>query len=228
MFFVTGFIAGEVATGYIYLLIFSWVYMGETMSINISALGVNRVILAPFKSLKWVMGAYLGVGILSFIFAIVGAIILSLAIFCKDTAPTLYNYSLFLLVINWIGFFVIGFYLVRLFFGGRIATIIKQTTRTETMQEVESRLFKRKFEEFDVQKEGRVPRDVMNQILEGLGVFVPEDERDQLAKTLDPEDSGFIAYEVFLKWFKELSSEADDRRGGGGGEDNDEDAQLFK
>lgn len=201
--------------------------MGETMSLNIPALGINRVILIPFKSLKWVMAAYLGVGILSFIFAIVGAVILNLAIFCKSTAPTLYNYSLFLLVINWIGFFVIGIYLVRLFFGGRIATIIKQTTRTETMQEVESRLFKRKFEEFDEKKEGKVPRDVMNKILEGLGVFVPEDERDQLAKTLDPEDTGLIEYEIFLKWFRELSSEADDRRGGGA-DDNDEDAQLFK
>jgi hypothetical protein len=221
------FISGEVATSYIYLLIFSWVYMGENMSINIPALGVNRVILAPFKSLKWVMGAYLGVGVLSFIFAIVGAIIMSLASFCQSTAPTLYTYSLFLLAVNWIGFFVIAVYLIRLFFGGRIATIIQQTTRTETMQEVESRLFKRKFEEVDTQKEGRVPRDMMNKILEGLGVFVPEDERDQLAKTLDPEDSGFIGYEVFLKWFNELSSEAEDRRGGEA-DDNDEDAQLFK
>ena len=56
-------------------------------------------------------------------------------------------------------------------------------------------------------------------------MFIPEEEREQLAATLDPEETGFIAYEPLENWFKELSNQADDR--GGVDDENDEDYRIF-
>lgn len=201
---------------YLYLLVFSWVFMGEDMFLRIPALGVNRQILFPFKSLKWIMGAYLIVGIVSFIVAIVGAALMSLAIFCKDTAPELYQYSLFLVSLNWIGIFVVVVYVVKLSYGGNIAQFIQEKTRQETIAEVESRLFQRKFAEFDPENTKQVKREDALKVLQNLGVFIPEEELEQLINTLDPGATGFVQYDAFFDWFLSLSKEADERDNGPG------------
>lgn len=181
------------------------------MSIQIKWLDVDMVILRPFKSMKWIMYFYSALFLMNFIIAVYGTFTMSLAIFCAPTAPMLYKFSLFILAIFWIFFFTIVAYSIKFFFGHRIATFIQEQTRAETMEEVEERIFRKFFSEYDPQKEDKIPRDDFRKVLQELGVFVPEDEIATLSDTFDPEQSGFIPYQPFYDWFKELNKEANDQ-----------------
>jgi hypothetical protein len=215
----TGFVSAQIAVCYIYLLVFTWVYLGDNMYIDIPAFSFKRQILYPFKSLRWVMTAYLVVAIILFIVAIIGAAIMSLAIFCEATAPGLYKYSLFLVTLDWVGMFITVVYLIKTSFGGQIAQFIVDKTKEDTVSDVEVRIFKKKFDDIDTEETGKISRENGQKLLQNLGIFIPEEEIGQLMDTLDPTQSGEIQYETFLQWFQALSAEADEaepaaRRGG--------------
>lgn len=181
------------------------------MYIDISAFSFKRQILFPFKSLRWVMGAYAAVGGVLCIIAIIGAAVLSLAIFCQATSPDLYNYSLFLVALDWIGIFITVAYLIKTSFGGQFTQFIVEKTKAENVSDVEVRIFKKKFNEIDLEETGKVSREDAQKLLQSLGIFVPEEEMAQLMDTLDPSQSGEVQYDTFLAWFQALSAEADDR-----------------
>lgn len=185
--------------------------MGDNMYIDIPAFSFRRQILFPFKSLRWVIGAYAGVALILFIVAIVGAAILSLAIFCQATAPELYQYALFLVALDWVGMFVTVAYLIQTSFGGQIKQFIVEKTKAETVTDVEGRIFKKKFDQVDIEGKGVVSREDAQKILQNLGIFVPEEEVAQLLDTLDPTQSDQIEYDTFFQWFQTLSAEADER-----------------
>lgn len=218
-----------IATCYLFLLVYSWVYLGDTFRLKIEFFNLDMVVLAPFRSLKWIMYFYAVVAFMSFIVGIVGAATMSLAIFCADTAPELYTFSLYLVVTYWLGFFVVGIYVFKLFCGGQVNAIFKEQMRDETMEEVEERLFKQKFAEFDKEREDRISRENFPLLLRELGIFVPADEQNQLVDTFDPDGSGYLPYRDVYEWFKSLNEEAekhnknvsnlsdDEDEGGGGG-----------
>ncbi len=199
--------------------------MGEDMSLQIKWLDIDMVILRPFKSMKWIMYFYFGLFVMNFIVAIYGTFLMSLAIFCAPTAPMLYQFSLFILSIFWIFFFTIIAYSIKFFFGHRISSFIQEQTRAETLEEVEERIFRKKFSIFDPEKEDKIKREDVPKILQELGVFVPDDEIITLSDTFDPERSGFVAYQPFYDWFKELNKKADDQINSlnNKGEDSDDD-----
>lgn len=181
------------------------------MYIDIPAFSFKRQILFPFKSLRWVMTAYAVVGGVLFIIAIIGAAVMSLAIFCQATAPELYRFSLFLVAVDWIGIFITITYLIKTSFGGQITQFIVEKTKAESVSDVETRIFKKKFDDIDLEGKGRISRDDASKLLQNLGIFVPEEELPQLMETLDPSQSGEVEYDTFLAWFQALSAEADDR-----------------
>lgn len=185
--------------------------MGDNIFIDIPAFSFKRQILFPFKSLRWVMGAYAAVGFVLFIVAIIGAAILSLAIFCQSTSPQLYKFSLFLVAIDWIGMFITVAYLIKTSFGGQIAQFIVEKTKAESVSDVELRIFKKKFDEIDLEGTGKVTRENAQKIIQNLGIFVPEEEMNQLMDTLDPSQTGIVEYDPFFQWFQALSAEADER-----------------
>lgn len=217
LFILIAFVEVEIATCYLFLLVFSWVYLGDTIRISVPSLSIDWVLLVPFQSLKWIMWFYFYLGVMSFIVGIYGAFVLSLATFCKTTAPTLYTFSLFCVVLYWLGLFFSSIYLVNLFFGNSISKFIAEKTREDTMEEVEERIFKKQFQEFDKDNEGKIVRSDMPKILKNLGVFVPEEEVEQLANNFDPENTGFILYQPFANWFKELNKEAEKKSSKAGG-----------
>lgn len=210
-YFIIAYVSAQIATCYLFLLVFSWVYMGEEMSLQIKWLDIDMVVLRPFKSMKWIMYSYLGLFVMNFIIGIYGSFIMSLAVFCAPTAPMLYKFSLFILAISWIFFFTMVAYCVKFFLGNRIAAFIQEQTRTETMEEVEERIFRKKFNLFDPEKEDKVKREDFPKILQELGVFVPDEEISTLADTFDPEQSGYIPYQPFYDWFKDMNKKADDQ-----------------
>jgi len=223
---LASFVSAMIATSYLFLLIFSWVYFGDTFRLKIEFFSIDMVVLAPFKSMKWIMYYYGIVAFMSFIVGIVGAVTMSMAIFCVTTSPELYTFSLFLVVMYWLGFFIVGTYIFSLFFGGHVAELIKEQMREETLEEVEERLFREKFQVYDREREDRITREQFPLLLQDLGIFVPADEQNQLQDTFDPDNTGFLAYEEVKEWFKSLNAEAnkhDKKIGNLSDDDDDED-----
>lgn len=188
---------------------FSWVYLGEDVSLRISALDIDMVVLRPFRSMKWIMYFYAALLFMNVVVAIYGAFLTAQSIFCKNTAPMLYKFSLFLLVTFWLGFFIFIAYCVKFFFGDKITSMIKEKMREDTLEEAEERIFRRTFDDFDPEKENKVRREDIPAILQSLGVFVPDEEIVTLADTLDPQKAGVIEYQAFFDWFKDLNRKAD-------------------
>jgi Ca2+-binding EF-hand superfamily protein len=87
---------------------------------------------------------------------------------------------------------------------------------------MESRIFRKKFNEFDPEKSGKMPTANLAQLLQGLGVYVPESEIPALKMTLDPTDSEEIKFDAMWQWFQKMSetAEGDEKDGE---EDSDED-----
>ena len=211
---------------YLFLLVFTWVYLGDDITLKISFLGINNRVLSRFRSMKWIMGCYLVIGGMNFIVAIVGTVLVQLSIFCVNSAPQLYQFSLFLVCIWWIGFFIVGVYSVKLFFGTTLAKMIVEQTRGETLEEVEERIFKKQFQQFDPDLKRTISREDFPKLLQNLGIFVPEEEVAQLMDTLDAEKTGSLGYEAVYEWFKEITKEDEEtnkRLDNVSEEDSDED-----
>lgn len=218
-------VSANIGVSYVFLLVFTWVYMGDEIRLTIPIINFDRVIMKPFRSLKWIMMSYAVIGFIAFIIGIYGAFILSLASFCKSTSPELYQFSLFVVALFWTGFFVVIAYGVKFFYGTKISTMIKEKIREETMEEVENRLVRSKFLEYDKTKEEKIKREDLPKVLQSLGMFVPEEEHDHLADTLDPDRSGFISFKPFADWFKAVNGSGGDSDGDS---DKDEDKKLFR
>ena len=205
-------------------MVFCWVYIGDTYKLSIPAFGIEITILSPFKSLKFVVFAYLVVAVISFIVWIIGSVLLQLAVFCIATSPGLYQFTLFLVVLYWMGFIISFLFVVKLFFGSNIAAMIKESTRASTIDEVEERIFRAKFDSYDPEKESKIPNDKVPLLLEDLGVFVPPEELDDLIQTLDDEETGFIEFKPLLAWFRKLNAEMEGQEGNND-DDDDRDAE---
>lgn len=143
-----------VSAAYMYLLVFSWVFLGDEIKVGIILSDHKFTILTPFTSLQWLIMTYFGIGIYAFIVFIVYTALLSQSNFCAVTAPLLYKFSSFLVASFWIGFVVVISYLIKLYFGGDIASFIHDQTREHTNEEMEERIFRKVFNEYDKNREG--------------------------------------------------------------------------
>jgi len=219
----TAFISAAVAVCYLFLMVFSWVYVGDTVILSVPALGIELTLLTPFKSLKYIVFYYFVVAVVSFIVWLVGSVLLQLSVFCVSTAPVLYQFSLFLVVMYWLGFVITVVYLIKMFFGSNIAKILKETTRASTIDEVEEKLFRARFDQYDPEKENRIANDKVPLVLEDLGVFVPAEELETLIATLDEEETGFIEFKPLLHWFRKLNAEMDALDNANDSDDGDDD-----
>jgi hypothetical protein len=203
------FIAAAVAVCYLYLMLFAWVFIGDTFRLKISVLDLNIKILQPFTSLQWLMLFYGILFFVGFIVWIVGTVLLSKAYLCVYTAPSLYSYATFLVAIYWLGFCIGVLYIIKLFYGDFITNIIKENVRAPTANELEDRIFRKSYAEFDKEREGHISRDDVGNLLQVLGVYIPENELPALLSSFDPTETGIVRFDVLYDWFKQLNSMAD-------------------
>ncbi len=195
---------------YLFLLTYFWIFFGDTVTINIDK---PRVILTPYKSFTTIVILYLIVGIITFIVFCVGGYLLQSATFCATTAPMLYSYSSFIIAIFFITFIIVVTYLISTYFADTIKSQITDKLKGPTIADVEERLFKTKFGELDPDKKGKIPRDKLSTLLTNLGIYVPEKELSDLAKTLDPNDTDSIDFDKMAAWFKKLNESPDEDGG---------------
>lgn len=221
------FVNAAVAVCYLFLLVYSWIFLGHNISVTIDK---ERIILSPFKSLKTIRWVFLALGILSAIVWIVGTGLLNLSVFCAATSPGLYQVTSFILGIYWISFVIIVSMSLKLLIGDKLSDVLKEQLKGPTMKDIEMELFKKKFGELDVEKNGSITVDVFPNLLQNVGVYVPPEEVTGLQKTLDPKDTGLISYAVALEWFKKLNAAMDAKgiTGDDASDDDDDDVKSKK
>lgn len=207
---LNSFVAAAVAVCYLFLLVYTWIFLGWNVDITLDK---KRRILSPFSSLKWVLAVWVGLGALAFIIFCVGSGMATLAAFCLTTAPELYLYAGSIIALFWIGFVIVIYNIFKLAFMSNVNAMISATLKGPTMNELEERIFKKKFGDFDIKKEGKIPADVLEKLITELGVFVPKEEIKGLQKNLDPKATGFITFEIMSAWFQKLNAMSGDDGG---------------
>ena len=193
-------------------MVYSWVYLGDNVYLSLPMSPVKFLILHQFTSLTWLMIFYFVVFLVGFITFIVGSFMLSESSFCAYTAPGLYKFTSFLVVTWWLGFSIILAYLIKLYFGSDIASFVTEQTREHTAEEMEERIFRKVFNEFDTEREGFVQKDDFENIVQGLGVYVPDSELETLKNTLvDLDNTSIIKFTPMYAWFQKVTREADEQ-----------------
>ncbi len=206
-----------IVVGYLFLLIYSWIWLGDEFYLEIEMLNFKKAFMWPFQSMKWLMFYYVVIFFTAMIVMAVGTIVLNSAALCVATTPKIYSFVGFTLALFWIQFTVICMKMISLVFGSSIVSFIKEKTTAPSQGELEERIFRKKFAEFDRDKEAQIAAGDFPQLLQELGVFVPDEEQPALLRTLDPEKTGKITFDSMYDWFQKLNAQAGD------GDDFDED-----
>lgn len=190
-------------------MIFTWTFIGEKVWVTIPYTSNGFYLLTPFTSLKYVFAYYGVLGFLSFVFWAAGTALLNLSIFCEKTAPMLYSFTTFLVVSYWIGFFIIGSYLIHMKWGQDIKDALLSTVAGPSLQEAQEKIFRREFKKFDYQGKGRIHKDDLPTFFVDVGVFVNNEDMPQVLDELQADGDGNINLYILLGWYKEYNIKND-------------------
>jgi len=221
-------VQSQIVVSYLFILVYSWIWLGDAFYFEIEALGIKKAIFYPFQSMKWLMFYYLVIFTTAMIIMAVATAILNLAFLCLETTPKLYSFLAFVLTIYWIMFVIIMLKMVGLTFGSSIVSFLKDKTTAPSQNELEERIFRKKFADFDRNKEQQVDAADFPQLLQELGVYIPDEEQPALLRTLDPEKSGKIAFDPMFEWFQKISVTSVDDGGNNDDDDDDDDDDAIK
>ena len=186
------------------------VMAGDTLYFEIKIINLKRAILRPFSSIKWLMAYYIVIFFTSMVVFAVGSSILSAASLCVTTTPRMYSYVSFIVGVYWLMFDVIVFFTIKQAFGANIAKAIVSATTAPSQSELEERIFRKKFAEFDLEKSGSIPNTDFPAFVQALGAYIPDDEIPALILTLDPEKTGSVNFDPALEWFLKMSGDNED------------------
>lgn len=132
--------------------------------------------MRPFSNLKWVIGAYMVIAFTSFIIWIIGGALLSFGVFCQITAPSLYAYCSYLVAVYWLGFSIVAVVLVKMKYGDVIATYIANQMEEPDQAELEEKIFRKKFNEYDKESTGTLDKSELSKFITDLGIYVPDED----------------------------------------------------
>jgi len=211
-------VQSQIVVSYLFILVYSWIWLGDAFYIEIETLGIKKAVLYPFQSMKWLMFYYFVIFITAMIIMAVATAILNLAFLCLSSTPKLYSFLAFVLTIYWIMFVIIMLKMIGLSFGSSIASFIKEKTTAPSQNEVYERIFRKTFADFDREKLMQVDAVDFPQLLQELGVYIPDEEQPALLRTLDPEKSGKISFDNMFEWFQKINATTVDD-----GKDDDDD-----
>lgn len=195
---------------YFLLIIYSWVWLGFTYRLKVPYTKTFYTITLQFSSMYWVAGAYVVLGVFSFIVWIFGAYLLNNAILCGSNAPTLYSFAVYLSTIYWLGFTVVALVLINQIFGEEIKAFVKDQMDEPDQNEMEEKIFRKKFNEYDKDKSGTLDAKELSDFITDLGIYVPEEDMPGLVTSLDTKGDGKLTFNKLQAWFKKVNAKADD------------------
>jgi len=204
------FVQAVIAVCYLFLIIFSWSYFGDTITITFPIIDAEWTVLVPFTSLKFLMRVYFVLAFTTFIIFCVGATLLNLGKLCTNTAPRLYSLATFMSAMFWMGFIIVVILLVKLSYGSQIFSFIKEAARAPSQHEMEEKVFRKQFSEYDKEKTSTISKNDFGPFLQSIGIYIPDNEQPALIRTLDPDDTGTIAYDPLFNWFQKINAAGDE------------------
>ena len=201
---------GCVIISYVFLLVYSWVFLGDTITVVIPVFEKKVTLTRPFRSLKFLIFYYAVIGSVATIWMIVYSAIFSNGetAMCIYETPSLYFFSSFVLFVFWFGFTIVGLILVNKKFGGMILEQLNNMFKEPTPEEMEERVFNKKFAEYDKEKVGYIPNEELSQFINDLGIYMPDEELPDLISSLDPKQEGNIKMDALKEWFKKINAAA--------------------
>ena len=207
------FLRGVIALSYLFLAVYSWIFIGNPVVVR------GFTIVSPFTSLASVLLWYAFLGLGSLLCFGIGTWYLLQSKYCAQTAYTLYSYSYTIIIIYWIILAVIIFKVMQISCNLSLSRIIGSFEDPD-IQEIEADYFNVKFNLFvDKQKSNlEIPTTAFPQLLVELQIEATEDEIKQFTRVLD--SNGVISKDTLFEWYR-LRMEADrnprKRRGDGEG-----------
>ena len=202
-----GFIGGAMFVSYVFLMVYSWAFIGVKVWCVIPFAGIGFFILKPFTKLKVLMVWYFFVFMLSFIVWIVGTALLDLSVFCEATAPELYRFSAFLVVTYWIGFCVIVIYMIKKRFGKILRAVFDNTRQGPTVEDMEEKIFRKEFKKLDTRKKGSLNPDFLPELFKKVGVYIPDEQLSGVITKVGLNDAEELDFYPLLNWFREYNQQ---------------------
>jgi hypothetical protein len=204
---------------YIFLLVYSWSWMGFKLMWKIPYTTREVTLFAPFTSVKYLAWVYGILGFTCFIVWIVGASLQTLSIFCLETSPSLYSYTLYLNAVFWLGFCIVALVVIQKEYGEAIMAYVASQIEEPNQDELEEKIFRKKFNEYDNEKNGTLNGDQLSAFITDLGIYIPENDLPGLIQSLDTKGDGKLSFSKLQAWFKKVNSRAneteDDNKSGG-------------
>lgn len=204
-FALDGFIGAAMFVCYLFLMVYSWAFIGLKVWFPIPFIGIGFYILYPFSKLKELMVWYAFLFFLSFIVWIVGTALLDLAVFCEGTAPELYRFSAFLVVTYWLGFCVIIIYLIKKRFGKILRAMFDNTRQGPTVEDMEEKIFRKEFKKLDSGGKGSINPDFLPELFKKTGVYIPEEQLSGVIAKVGTNDMDELDFYPLLNWFREYN-----------------------
>lgn len=153
---------------YLFLLVYTWVFLGDRIIVKVPFTTKEVCLLAPYTNLKWLMWVYAVLFVTSFIVWIVGSAMLQLSRFCAVTQPLVYSFTVYLVTVYWIGFCIVSIMIFKMKYGKFVMDQLAEQMREPTEAELEEKIFRKKFNEYDKDKTGVLPRESLPTFLQAL------------------------------------------------------------
>jgi hypothetical protein len=190
--------SGVIALCYCFLIVYSWIFIGDSITIN------NVTVLTPFTSLASVIRWYAMLILASILCFGIGSLYLTLSSFCAYTAPALYTYTntvtklyyaiAVLCIVNYI----------RIKYDIKITGWLRDNIAEPTGDQMDTDFFFSCFDKFVDKKKStfKIVSSLLAPLLRELNIDATPAEVEQWAKLLDGNNEGYITKDVMLRWYK--------------------------
>eukprot|EP00520_Triparma_pacifica_P004146 CAMPEP_0118647682 /NCGR_PEP_ID=MMETSP0785-20121206/8742_1 /TAXON_ID=91992 /ORGANISM="Bolidomonas pacifica, Strain CCMP 1866" /LENGTH=279 /DNA_ID=CAMNT_0006539803 /DNA_START=106 /DNA_END=942 /DNA_ORIENTATION=- len=202
------FLSGAVAASYLEIIVFSWVFMGTTVTVTLPG-GKSYRVLRPFSSLNVIVGLYGVIYLISLGVFGYGATFLADTAAQKESSAMLVNFSLILQAAYWFMSIIMAVALIMIKMktrkGGKRGEYKAEKTvrmKEKALEHGSEAWFKDKFE---IQSDGMemMESTSMDKFFISVDMDVPEEDIERIVDQLDVEDTGDIQFGAVWRWYQD-------------------------
>jgi hypothetical protein len=112
--------------------------------------------------------------------------------------------------VYWLGFIITALTIIHKKYGDAIAEYIANQMEQPDQGELEEKIFRKKFNEYDEEKNGTLDKEKLSAFITDLGIYIPEEDMPGLIQNLDSKGDGKLTFNKLQAWFKKVNAQADD------------------
>ena len=204
---------GAVASAYLLILCFSWVFMGTSVTVNIR--GKAKKILRPFSRLRSIVVCYVTIFVLSLGFFLIGTIWVATP--GASSSPLLFWFSCFAIAFYWVMIIILGISIIQIkkngnqnknssssgkdaTKGAKYLAKDEKSSKSDLLENSEE-WFNQKFEDESDGTGDTIESDKLGKLIASLGIVMTETEISAVTDLLDTEGTGDINRHDILMWF---------------------------